>query len=235
MVKKLVAVVGLSFIAIGLWRNVIFNLLGENSIPHIINFLFWLWVSHKIYLWGIKPKDNDLPPLTAESPPTNSPQTAEAEAQVTPEPSSSPVQAPSVDEKLIANHIIMICEGEIRKTLNKAKGKLTRADLQKVSSLYLSFAKISDDDLSYVGKRHQIEKLFLSYTQITDSGLKELIKLHHLKLLFLSGTQITDAGLRDVAKLQKLTWISLINCSKITVTGVAELKKALPSCEIIGP
>jgi len=235
VVKKVVAVVGLSLIAIGLWRNVIFNLFGENSIPHIINFLFWLWVSHKIYLWGIKPKDNELSPLTAESPPPNPPQAAEAEAQVTPEPSSVPDQVPSVDEKLIANHIIIVCEGEIRKTLNKPKGKLTRADLQKVTSLYLSFAKISDDDLSYVGKRHHIEKLFLSYTQVTDSGIKELIKLHHLKLLFLSGTQITDAGLRDVAKLQKLTWISLLNCSKVTDTGVAELKKALPNCKIYGP
>ena len=69
--KKAVAVIGVFIIAIGLWRNVIFNLFGENSIPHIINFLFWLWVSHKIYLWGIKPKDIELPPSTAESSASN--------------------------------------------------------------------------------------------------------------------------------------------------------------------
>jgi len=37
-----------------------------------------------------------------------------------------------------------------------------------------------------------------------------------------------------VAKLQKLEWLWL-NDTKVTKAGVAELKKALPNCEIYGP
>jgi hypothetical protein len=49
----------------------------------------------------------------------------------------------------------------------------------------------------------------------------------------LNDTQITDAGLKDVAKLQKLRGLELQG-TKITKAGVAELKKALPKCMVIG-
>ena len=44
-------------------------------------------------------------------------------------------------------------------------------------------------------------------------------------------TKITDVGLKEVAKLQKLTFLDLRD-TEITKAGVAELKKALPKCEI---
>jgi hypothetical protein len=47
-------------------------------------------------------------------------------------------------------------------------------------------------------------------------------------------TQITDVGLKELAKLQKLESLSVIG-TKVTKAGVAELKKALPNCEIEGP
>jgi len=105
---------------------------------------------------------------------------------------------------LIADPIV---EKAIREELEKPEGELTKADLEKVT------------------------KLYLRDTQITDAGLKELAKLQKLTDLRLSGTQITDAGLKEVAKLENLTSLYL-GGTKITDAGVAELKKALPKCFI---
>tara|TARA_Y100000766_G_C18340757_1_gene334655 strand:- start:38 stop:190 length:153 start_codon:yes stop_codon:yes gene_type:complete len=50
----------------------------------------------------------------------------------------------------------------------------------------------------------------------------------------LSDNKITDEGLKEVAKLQQLEGLFL-NRTQVTKAGVAELKKALPNCEIAGP
>ena len=92
-------------------------------------------------------------------------------------------------------------------SLNKPTGELTKADLEKLTSLDLGG------------------------TQITDAGLKELAKLKQLEGLSLNDTKITDAGLKELVKLQKLTTLYL-GTIKITDAGMAELKKALPNCEI---
>jgi len=47
-------------------------------------------------------------------------------------------------------------------------------------------------------------------------------------------TQITDACLTGVAKLQRLQGLDL-TATKVTKAGVAELHKALPNCDIVGP
>ena len=46
------------------------------------------------------------------------------------------------------------------------------------------------------------------------------------------GTQITDAGLVQLKGLTKLQSLDLSGCENITDTGIAELQKALPNCEI---
>ena len=66
-------------------------------------------------------------------------------------------------------------EQAIRESLKMPEGEFTKADLEKVTVLYLT-----DPD-------------------ITDMGLKELVKLQKLKELWLGGIKITDAG---VAELQ---------------------------------
>ena len=48
------------------------------------------------------------------------------------------------------------------------------------------------------------------------------------------GTKVTDEGLKEVAKFQKLELLWLGDM-QITAEGVAELKKALPNCNIKGP
>ena len=72
-------------------------------------------------------------------------------------------------------------------------------------------AKTSDTELKYLPGMADVlteqVHLYFGYSQITDVGLKELAKLENLGSLELDKTQVTDAG-------------------------VAELKKALPNCEI---
>ena len=113
----------------------------------------------------------------------------------------------TADEKLIADPIV---EKAIRRQIGKPKDKLTKVDLAKVTM-------------------HALRS-----TKIIDVGLKEIAKLQELTGLWLNGTDITDAGLMDAAKLQKLISLGLEN-TQITDGGVAELKKALPNCNIIGP
>ena len=40
-------------------------------------------------------------------------------------------------------------------------------------------------------------------------------------------------GIKELAKLQKLEWL-MLDRTKVTKAGVAELKKALPDCKIEG-
>ena len=125
-----------------------------------------------------------------------------------------------------------IVEKTIRMQLKKPKGKLTKADLEKVVSLNLNFTKITDEGLKELPKLKQLTYLRLFSTQITDASLKELAKRQQLTAIDLGLTQITDAGLKELAKLEQLASLNLNN-TKVTKAGVAELRKALPKCKII--
>jgi hypothetical protein len=43
---------------------------------------------------------------------------------------------------------------------------------------------------------------------------------------------VTDAGLKHIAKLTSLKQVWLLGCDGVTDNGVAELRKALPKCQI---
>ena len=158
-------------------------------------------------------------------------QAVEAEAQVirAPSPERDPVS--TVNEKLIADPIVL---SAVHNSIEKHVGKLNEKDLENVTDLKLIDTQITDAGLKDVAKLHNLERLNLINTGVTDTGLKEVAKLEKLNSLNLKFTQITDAGLKDVAKLQKLE-VLYLNNTQITKTGVAELRKALPNCEIEGP
>ena len=124
-----------------------------------------------------------------------------------------------------------IVEKTIRMQLKKPKGKLTKADLEKVVSLNLNFTKITDEGLKELPKLKQLTYLRLFSTQITDASLKELAKRQQLTAIDLGSTQITDTGLKELAKLEQLASLNLNN-TKVTKAGVAELQRALPKCGI---
>ena len=101
----------------------------------------------------------------------------------------------------------VIVEAAIRSELMKLTGQLTKADLEKVATLYFNSTKLS------------------------NKGLKEVTKLKQLKILYLAGTKISDAGLKEIAKLRQLNDLDL-DGTKVTEKGVGELKNALPKCYI---
>ncbi len=126
----------------------------------------------------------------------------------------------------------VIIEKEIRAHLEKPTGELTKADLDKVPSLSLTYTTITDEGLKEVVKLQNLTILYLSDTKITDAGLKDVAKLQQLKYLYLNGSsKITNAAVKELTKLKNLTELYLFN-TKITAAGVAELQKALPKCEI---
>jgi Leucine-rich repeat (LRR) protein len=150
----------------------------------------------------------------------------------------------------------VIVETAIRKELNKPTGELTKEDLTKLKWVNLEDTKITDTGLKEVAKLVKFTELDLDRTNITDVGLKEIVGMKNLVDLDLFGTQITDAGLKELAKKGNLTWLGLVKtgisdkglkemanlknltyldargCPQITAAQIAELRKALPKCEI---
>ena len=95
-------------------------------------------------------------------------QQAEANATVTPKP--EPPKAVTVN---ITNPIV---EEAIRNSLKKPEGKLTEADLAKVTELNLRGPKITDAGLKDIAKMQQLTRLRLSRTKVTKAGVAELQK-----------------------------------------------------------
>jgi hypothetical protein len=48
----------------------------------------------------------------------------------------------------------------------------------------------------------------------------------------LNHTAVTDAGVQDLAKLKSLKYL-VVALSKMSEAGAAELRQALPDCEIV--
>ena len=126
----------------------------------------------------------------------------------------------------------VIVEKAIRSYLKKPNGKLTKADMERVTGLDLYRTNISDAGLKEVAKLRQLIVLGLSRTNISDAGLKELTKCKKLEGLSLDSTQISDAGLKGLTRLAQLKGLR-IQETKVTKAGVAELQKVLPKCLIV--
>jgi hypothetical protein len=67
---------------------------------------------------------------------------------------------------------------------------------------------------------------------LTDDGMKHIGRLTDIEFLSLNGVPITDAGLRRIHQLKHLQKIHIVGTA-ITDAGIAELKKALPACDIL--
>ena len=92
--------------------------------------------------------------------------------------------------------------------------------------------QITDEGLKQVAEFNQLMTLGLKdCTQITDAGLGELTKLNRLSSLWLP-PQITDASLKEIMKFKQLDLL-ILSGTKITATGIAEVLKVLPKCNII--
>ena len=142
------------------------------------------------------------------------------------------------DEKLITDPIV---EKAIREELKKPTGELTKADLEKVTLLILSYTELTEvpkelenltqlrklylwnnklTDVKSLKKFTKLERLNLSGNQLTELP-KGLEKLTKLRALHLGDNKLTDV--KDLAKLTQLTSLSL-NANKLTsVKGLENL------------
>jgi hypothetical protein len=119
-----------------------------------------------------------------------------------------------------------VVEAAIRSRLSKPTGELTKADLDRVTSLSFRETDVTDQDLKELVKVDQMTSLGLSLCpQVTIEGLKELAKLKQLNTLYLGGPNITDATLKEVANFQQITRLDLAHCPKVTDKGIKELAR----------
>ena len=133
------------------------------------------------------------------------------------------------------------------------------AQIESMSSLcilQLTRTRISDAGLAHLSGLTSLQLLHLGNTAIGDAGLAHLDGLTSLTQLYLHNTRVTDAGLAHLKGLRSLRILSLstpevgvsgelhvlgldwsgnrkILRSGITEEGIAELKKALPDCQIV--
>ena len=119
-----------------------------------------------------------------------------------------------------------VIETAIRKAAKKPTGKLTKADLEKVTFLSLSNKQLTD--VKGLEKLTQLEWLSLYGNKLTD--VKGLEKLTQLKTLWLGHNKLTDV--KGLEKLTKLEYLSLPNNPDLTKAQIDQLQKALPKCFI---
>jgi len=104
-----------------------------------------------------------------------------------------------------------VIEAAIRKAAKKPTGELTKADLKKVTRLFLGNKQLTDANF--------------------PENLTQLEKLTKLKWLELYKNQLTEVP-KGLEKLTQLKSLDLRNNPALTKAQITELQKALPECDI---
>jgi internalin A len=121
-----------------------------------------------------------------------------------------------------------VIEAAIRKAAKKPTGELTKADLEKVT--YLNFGDNQLTDVKGLAKLTKLKQLYLHDNQLTEVP-KGLEKLKQLTFLRLESNKLSDV--KALAKLTQLRLLWLSGNQAITKAQIAELRKALPQCNIL--
>jgi hypothetical protein len=103
-----------------------------------------------------------------------------------------------------------------------------------ISNRFNTGPSITDAGLKELAPVKNLTLLDLDNIEVTDAGLKELTALKGLQDLYICNTRVTDTGLKQLPPLKNLRHLRCYG-SLVTDAGVAEFKKSLPLCEIIGP
>lgn len=145
----------------------------------------------------------------------------------------------------------------LRDTQVTDRGLEQLSRLPRLEKLILSNTRVSDAGLTHLADLKDLWLLYLDNARITDRGVQQLTGLAKLSYLGLSGTAVTNAGLVHLAKLTKLEELGLGDCrvsdaglqhlkgltllktlylndTDVGPDGYAEIRRALPSCEIYG-
>ena len=117
-------------------------------------------------------------------------------------------------QPLSPQHSTQLIRTEIRKTIGKPTGEITREDYRKITELSVKYSlppgsplfstTYGITDLSLLGEAKNLEKLVLRRNCIND--LSPLSGLNELRELSLSDNRITDlSALKGLTKLEHLT------------------------------
>ena len=106
------------------------------------------------------------------------------------------------------------------------------AKLKNVIELNLRDTKITSDGLMHLRGLVKLTRLHLERTAIDDTGIAHLKGLTKLQYLNLYNTRITDKALEHLANLKNLQQLYLWQ-TDVTDLGIANLKKKLPSINIV--
>ena len=119
-----------------------------------------------------------------------------------------------------------------RKISDRALGSIGSHPL--LSNANLADTPVTDEGLSYL-KNARLRTLNLRGTKVTSKGMRHLTDDYglgrYLRELDLSNTAIDDSAVAELTKLSALKKINLQG-TKITADGVAQLKAAVPECDI---
>ena len=105
------------------------------------------------------------------------------------------------------------------------------AKLKNLRSLWLEANEITDVGLKRLSGLPRLEILWLQNTPISDVGIAGFPLLTQLSDLDISSTDVSDASLPLLKKCLSLQHLGLEN-TQFTPEGIAELRRALPSCRI---
>jgi len=91
---------------------------------------------------------------------------------------------------------------------------------------------ITNASVLALANQKELVELDLSGIQITDASMEIVGTFSKLQGLNLLQARVTDDGLKHLTKLKKLEYLDLGSAPLVTEKGIADLKKALPKCEI---
>ena len=106
------------------------------------------------------------------------------------------------------------------------------SNLRKLKTLDINDTIITDVGMAEIAKLDNLESLTLRGARVGDDGLAELKPLTKLEYLGLAATEITDEGLKRLHALTNLKHLD-VTSTQVTAAGIADLKAALPNCEVI--
>jgi serine/threonine protein kinase/formylglycine-generating enzyme required for sulfatase activity/Leucine-rich repeat (LRR) protein len=117
--------------------------------------------------------------------------------------------------------------------------------LKRLMWLRAGGTAITDAGLQHLSALPKLSKLELGGACISDVGLAHVAKLSQLTSLKVSGPKMNDAVIKHLGSLKNLTHLDLrptmlmatsderLMPNLVTAAGVAELRAALPNCEIL--
>jgi serine/threonine protein kinase len=114
-----------------------------------------------------------------------------------------------------------------------ADADLTRfADVAQLRRMYLDGTNISDDALRHLPGIASLSHVALGNTKITDAGVQSIVECKTLRQISLYGTHVTDACVPALIQLRKLEKLNLCR-TQLSTEAVAQLRSALPRCEVV--